>query len=92
MMVFDEAITKADGSALSSSYLSTSALEIRRGSKNGARIDFGASIDKSGTIVTMMPTAPLSSGYIYYVTLLPGVVSNADGELNDAFTFTFETK
>ncbi|MBQ3063043.1 MAG: Ig-like domain-containing protein [Clostridia bacterium] len=92
MLAFDEPITDTEGNELTSSSLASEAIQIRRGSKTGTKVSFGAAIDTTGTIVTLMPTSKLSEGYIYYVTLLEGTIMNEDGDLNDAYTFTFETK
>ncbi len=90
-IVFDQSVYKNDdGDSLTSSYIKSSVIELRKGSTSGTEIGFTASVSSNKTI-TITPTDDLATGTKYYVVVLAGSVYNSDGDENEKFTSYFTT-
>ena len=90
-IVFDQSVYKNDDrDSLTSSYIKSSVIELRKGSTSGTEIGFTATISSNKTI-TITPTSDLATGTKYYVKVLAGSVYNSDGDENEKFTSYFTT-
>ena len=86
---FNRMLYDDDGDSLTNSYLQN-CFELRRGSSNGTKEDFTATL--SGTRrVLIRPDDNLSGSTRYYVIVKPGVFTDADGNTNARFSFYFNT-
>lgn len=91
-LVFDEAVYKNDDKdALTSSYIKSDVVELRKGSATGTEVSFSASISNNKTI-TITPSDDLDDDTKYYVIVLEDSVYNSDGDENDKFTSYFTTE
>ncbi len=89
-IVFDQSVYKNDdGDSLTSSYIKSSVIELRKGSTSGTEIGFTATI--SSKTITITPSSDLATGTKYYVIVLAGSVYNSDGDKNEKFTSYFTT-
>ena len=67
--------TCADGSSVSSLYLQSKAIELRRGSESGTKVMFLPEI--SGKTITLYPTSELSKDEDYYLIINKGMFKNS---------------
>ena len=81
--------TCADGSSVSSLYLQSKAIELRRGSESGTKVMFLPEI--SGKTITLYPTSELSKDEDYYLVINKGMFKNSSGALNASQTVHFST-
>ena len=87
---FKNKIYDNKGKSISAGYLEDS-LELRKGSANGTRIAFTASI-ASDKNVLVDPASKLASSTKYYVVIPEGTFKDEDGRENDEYVTYFTTK
>lgn len=88
---FAEAVYTAAGAKLTSAYLSTSSIELHRGSAAGSTVAYTATISSSNQSIVLNPVSDLEGGVTYYLVIKSGSLKNAIGTLNGAQTFSFTT-
>ena len=88
-LTFKESVYRPNGSSLTSAYLVSNAIELRKGSASGTRVDFTASV--SGRVITLTPDKALERDTKYYVVLNSETIANSSGALNERFTSYFTT-
>ena len=86
-LVFPEAIYDLNGQFASAAYIQNSVVELRSNGYGGAKIAVQATLN--GNTVTLKPTAALTAGVSYYVSVLANTVQNAAGVKNAAATSYF---
>lgn len=87
---FKNKIYDNKGKSISAGYLEDS-LELRKGSANGTRIAFTASIASDKNIL-VDPASNLASSTKYYVVIPEGTFKDEDGRENDEYVTYFTTK
>ena len=90
-ITFPSAIRRQNGSALTSSYLSGTAIELRQNSTNGTKVDITATINSSKRVVTVNPDEPLKPATKYYIIVTSGSLeysSNGQDISRDYVYFT----
>ena len=80
-ITFSAAIKRQSGSAVTNSYLSNTAIELREGTKNGDRVGIVAEINSTKKVVTVEPEQPLKPGVKYYLIVASGTLE-FDGGAN----------
>ncbi|MDF2838779.1 MAG: hypothetical protein K0S60_482, partial [Evtepia sp.] len=90
-LTFDQAIYQKNGGNISSSYLTDSVLDLRRGSSSGTEVPFYASLSNDRKTITLTPKSNLYTSTRYYVILQNNSLTNADNSSNAAQTYSFTT-
>lgn len=80
-VTFSTAIKRQSGSAVTDSYLSNTAFELREESKNGTRVGIIAEANSTKKTVTITPEQPLKPGMKYYLIIASGTLK-FDGGAN----------
>ncbi|MBN7774085.1 S-layer homology domain-containing protein [Clostridium aminobutyricum] len=88
-LTFDSAVTKYNGSALSSSNI-PDIVELHKKTESGTEIDCSASINSSKKTITLTPKDNLDEDTKYYVTIDKNTLK-IDGTGNSAFSSYFTT-
>lgn len=87
-ITFDEPIRKLDDSPITPADLAT-LVELKLTNNAGANVPFTATIGGGNTVVTIDPTATLTSSTLYYVEINP--VEDASNNATTAANITFTT-
>ncbi len=85
---FNTEIYRPSGSNVTTSYLSEQAIELRKTSASGTKIDFTAVINSDRKTVRLIPTE-LEAGVRYYVVITAGKIANESGSENKKITSSF---
>lgn len=88
---FDEKLYNVDGGTLTSDYVRSSVIELRRGSQSGRKVTFSAAVSSDKKKITVTPSDDLDVDTKYYVVLLGGSLRGSGKELNKEQTFSFTT-
>lgn len=91
ILEFDEKLYNVDGGTLTSDYVRSSVIELRRGSQSGRKVAFNASVSSDKKKITVTPSGELDTNTKYYVILLGGSLRGSGKELNKEQTFSFTT-
>ena len=90
-LVFNESMYRPNGSTLTQAYLQTSAIELRKGSATGTKLDYTATISSNRTI-TITPSENFEAATRYYVIVLAGSLANIKGDTVARTTSYFTTE
>lgn len=88
---FDRPIYQANGSALTNTYLTDTAIELWENYRHSSDLSFSASISSDKKTITLTPKRTLSTSTKYYVVLKDDTLANNDGILNHEQTIAFST-
>lgn len=89
---FDEALTRTNGTALSSAYLMASVIELRKSSSTGTQVNFSATISNDKKVITVVPDEELAKSTKYYVIVNEGTLKGSVGKaINEKYSFYFTT-
>lgn len=89
---FDEALTRSNGTAISSAYLMASVIELRKGSSSGTQVNFSATISSDKKVITVVPDEELAKSTKYYVIINEGTLKGSVGKaVNEKYSFYFTT-
>lgn len=89
---FDEALTRTNGTALSSAYLMASVIELRKSSSTGTQVNFSATISNDKKVITVVPDEELAKSTKYYVIINEGTLKGSVGKaVNEKYSFYFTT-
>lgn len=91
VLTFDDVIRKADGTALTTSYVQNNVI-LRRSSTSGTKVSLSPSISQSGKVLTLIPSGSLAAGERYYLTVTAGAFQGEAGGLNQALSAVFQTE
>ncbi len=89
-LTFRKAMTLYSGKTITSSNVSDF-IELRRGSTNGSKVSFSASINSAKKIITIDPDSKLDDDEKYYVIIDKNELKDSDGSGNSAFSAYFST-
>ncbi len=87
---FGAEIYNSNGKSLTSTYLNSDVLELRRGSSGGKEVAFDAKLSKDGKTITVTPDDEFDTDTTYYLILLDGALTDGEEE-NSRQTFSFTT-
>lgn len=87
-ITFSDAITRADGTAITESYLKNSVLELKRGT---TAVDYSVSFNTSRTVVTLRPSSNLLLDTEYTFGIKTGTLKTAFGTAVPASSAKFRT-
>ena len=90
-LTFSENVYTSSGTALTSSYLYNTALELRSGSETGSLVGFSANINSASRVLTLYPSSTLSSNTRYYLILKAGMLRNSAGTTCSRQVWYFNT-
>ncbi|MGM9638862.1 MAG: Ig-like domain-containing protein [Butyricicoccaceae bacterium] len=90
-LTFDEKVFQSSGAAVTGAYIESDAVELRRGSRTGAKTAFTASVNSAKKILTITPDDDLQTDTVYYLILKEGALTNAAGESCAQQSWSFET-
>lgn len=90
-LTFDQKVYRANGSSLTTAYVQSTAIELRRDSRTGAKVDFSAAINTSGRILTLTPDDELDTDTTYYLILNADALASAGGDTNTRQIWSFTT-
>ena len=90
VLEFNAEIYRPSGSNVTTSYLSEQAIELRKSSSSGTKVDFTAVISSDRRTVTIIPSQ-LEEGTRYYVVIPAGMIANENGTENDRLYSYFTT-
>lgn len=91
-ITFGAPVYRAGYTSLKTSYVESTAIELRRGSSSGTKVDFTASISNDGKTITLQPYNDLDLNTMYYVVVVPGTLQYEDGSNVSAFSSYFTTE
>ena len=84
----DTVVKYSDGSAISDAYL-PECIQFKTGSSEGSSVGFTASINSSHTLITLTPSANLTSGQKYYVAVVANKLKTEKGRTIPASSVTW---
>jgi len=88
---FDDEVFDDEGDEIDEDYVEDY-FQIREKNSSGTKIDFTATVNSSGTKITLNPDDNLEEGTRYYVIIPAGTLTDEDENENDKFTSYFNTK
>lgn len=89
-ITFPKAVYRTSGSTLTSAYIASNVIELRKGSATGSKVPFDASIS-SNRVITITPNDNLEANTKYYVIVLSGMIADKDGNTVSKSTSYFTT-
>lgn len=78
-ITFPAAVVRSGYDTLKTSYVESTAVQLRRGSTSGTTVEFTAEISNSGKTITIYPVSDLELRTRYYVTVVKDTLTYADG-------------
>lgn len=90
-ITFSSAVRKSNGDALTSSYLSNSAIELREKSTSGTKVDITAEINSSKKVITVVPDEALKPDTKYYLVIVSGTMEYSSSGKNISKTTSYFT-
>ena len=90
-LTFGAPVYRAGYTSLKASYVESTAVELRRGSTSGTRVDFTATVAEDGKTLTIRPYNELEQNTRYYVVIPAGTLEYSDGSTVGAFSSYFTT-
>ncbi|MBR5283736.1 MAG: Ig-like domain-containing protein [Clostridia bacterium] len=90
-LTFDEKVYDENGKSLTSSYLKSDVIELRKGSESGTAVAFTASINSAKKVITINPSSNLTKNTTYYLIVNEGTLTNDDDDSNDELIYSFKT-
>lgn len=91
-VTFGSPVYRSGYTTLKPSYVESTAIELRRGSTSGSKVDFTASVSNDGKTVTIQPYNDLELNTKYYVVVVSGTLEYEDGSNVGSFSSYFTTE
>ncbi len=86
-ITFNEPVRKTDGSPILNADLA-SLITFKKTNASGPNVSFTATIDGTGKIITITPSAPLDYSQVYYLSVAPVQDGAGNNSATQASTFT----
>ena len=90
IFTFDEEVFNKDGKELTAGYIEDN-FKIMRGSEDGTKTAFTATVASNNKKVTLEPASNLRNGTTYYVIIPEGVLAYEDASVNGKYSSYFKT-
>ena len=91
-LTFSDSIFRSNGNSMTTGYLKSSVIELRRGSATGDLVDFDVELSSSSKVITITPAGDLAPKTKYFVIVLKDSITNSNRDSNARSAFSFTTE